>query len=108
MITIETIQCFYNWLATASQHSKKKDLNRNTIERISGLTSRMFKVAYEMKIIDDMPFKMTIKRGFRLCQTHGNGFTLLCWFILWWLICLATQTLAWWKQPTLAPVMKAS
>ena len=68
-ITVATIQCFYNWLATASQHGKKKDLNRNTIERVSGLTSRMFKVAYEMKIIDDMPFKMTILR----IRAHRGG-----------------------------------
>lgn len=61
-ITVATIQSFYNWLSSASKHGKKKDLNRNTIERIGGLASRIFKVAYEMKIIDDTPFKMTILR----------------------------------------------
>jgi len=30
--------------------------------RIGGLASRMFKVAYEMKLIDDTPFKSTLLR----------------------------------------------
>ena len=29
-ITVATIQNFYNWLATASQHGRNKDLNRNS------------------------------------------------------------------------------
>lgn len=61
-ITVATIQNFYNWLGMASQHGRKKNLNRNSIMRISGLTSRRFKVAYEMKLIDDTPFKTTLLR----------------------------------------------
>lgn len=68
-ITVATIQNFYNWLATASQHGRNKDLNRNSIIRIGGLTSRMFKVAYEMKLIDDTPFKSTLLR----VRSHRGG-----------------------------------
>ncbi len=65
----ETLQRFYNWLGTASQHGRKKALNRNSIMRISGLTSRMFKVAHEMKIIDDTPFKTTLLH----IRSHRGG-----------------------------------
>lgn len=68
-ITVATIQSFYNWLGTASQHGRKKDLNRNSIMRISGLTNRMFKVAHEMKIIDDTPFKTTLLH----IRSHRGG-----------------------------------
>lgn len=64
-----TIQSFCNWLGTASQHGRKKDLNRNSIMRISGLTNRMFKVAHEMKIIDDTPFKTTLLH----IRSHRGG-----------------------------------
>ena len=59
-VTVSTIQQFYNWMAEGSLHGHKKNLNRRSIERIGGLTSRIFKVAFEMKLIDDMPFKNTL------------------------------------------------
>lgn len=37
--------------------------------RISGLASRMFKVAHEMKLIDDTPFKTTLLR----VRSHRGG-----------------------------------
>jgi integrase len=61
-VDVTTIQQFYNWMATASQHGRKKDINIMSIKRISGLTSRIFKVAQEMKLIDDTPFKKTLLR----------------------------------------------
>lgn len=68
-ITVATIQNFYNWLTSASRHGRNKDLNRNSIIRIGGLASRMFKVAYEMKLIDDTPFKSTLLR----VRSHRGG-----------------------------------
>ncbi len=62
-ISVSTIQDFYNWMATAAEHGRKKNLNRKTIERISGLLSRIFRVATEMKIIADTPIKKTILRN---------------------------------------------
>lgn len=59
-VTVSTIQQFYNWMAEGSLHGHKKNLNRRSIERIGGLTSRIFKVAFEMKLIDDVPFKNTL------------------------------------------------
>ncbi len=61
-VTVSTIQQFYNWMATAASRGRKKNLNRRTIERIGGLTSRIFKVAFEMKLIEDIPFKNTLLR----------------------------------------------
>ena len=59
-VNVSTIQQFYNWMATASQRGRKKDLNERSIERIGGLASRIFKVALEMKLIKDTPFKTTL------------------------------------------------
>lgn len=59
-VNVSTIQQFYNWMASASQRGRKKDLNIRTIQRISGLASRIFRVAKEMKLIDDTPFKSTL------------------------------------------------
>ncbi|MBR4069056.1 MAG: phage integrase SAM-like domain-containing protein [Clostridia bacterium] len=59
-VSVSTIQDFDNWMAQAEDHGRKKNLNRRSIERIGGLTSRIFKVALEMKLIDDTPFKNTL------------------------------------------------
>ena len=59
-VSVATIQQFYDWMATAAQRGRKKNLNEKSIERISGLASRIFKVALEMKIIKDTPFKQTL------------------------------------------------
>ena len=59
-VNVSTIQQFYNWMASASQRGRKKDLNVKTIQRISGFASRIFKVAQEMKLIEDTPFKTTL------------------------------------------------
>ncbi len=61
-VTVATIQLFYNWMASAGERGRKKNLNEQSIHRISGLTSRIFKVALEMHIIDDTPFKKTLLR----------------------------------------------
>lgn len=59
-VNVSTIQQFYDWMACAAQRGRKKNLNEKTIERVSGLTSRIFKVAQEMKVIEDTPFKKTL------------------------------------------------
>lgn len=62
-VTVNTVQEFYNWMAAAKKHGRKNNLNRCSIARIGGLTSRMFKVAYEMNLIHESPFKMTLLRN---------------------------------------------
>lgn len=62
-ITVATIQSFYDWMATAGSRGRKNDLNQRTIERIGGFASRIFRVAYEMKLIEDTPFKPTLLRN---------------------------------------------
>ncbi len=64
-ITLGTIQQFYDWLANGSKNGFKQDINCKTIERVGNLCSRMFKVAVEMKIVDESPFKMKL--------IHNNG-----------------------------------
>lgn len=59
-VTVATIQQFYDWMATAASRGRKKDLNAKTIERVSGLAGRIFKVAQEMNLISESPFKRTL------------------------------------------------
>ena len=61
-VDVTTIQQFFNWMATAADHGRKKNINTKSIERVSGFTSRIFKVAQEMGIISDSPFKKTLLR----------------------------------------------
>ena len=72
-VKVDTIQRFYNWMATASQRGRRADLNKNTIERVRGLTSRIFKVAQEMGLIDDTPFKHTLLRIHASSGSHHNA-----------------------------------
>ncbi len=63
-VSVATIQAFYNHLAQAGSHGHRKNLNATTIERVRGLTSRIFSIAQEMGLIKDTPFKnrlLTIK-----------------------------------------------
>lgn len=55
-VNVSTIQQFYDWMAHAAERGRKKNLNRKTIERVSGLTSRVFKVACEMNLIHESPY----------------------------------------------------
>jgi len=61
-INVGTIQRFYDWMANAASHGRKKDLNRNTIARVSGLLGRIFKVAIEMGLMSESPIKKTLLR----------------------------------------------
>ena len=51
-VNVATIQQFYDWMASASQYGRQKNLNEKTIERVGGLTSRIFKVAKDMGLIE--------------------------------------------------------
>ncbi|MBQ4074531.1 MAG: site-specific integrase [Clostridia bacterium] len=62
-VTVAHIQSFYDWMAHASEYGKQQDLTCRTIDRVGGLTSRMFKVARELKLIEDTPFKRTLLRN---------------------------------------------
>lgn len=62
-INVAHIQSFYDWMAHGSEHGKQRDLTRSTIDRVGGLTSRMFKVAKELKLVEDTPFKRTLLRN---------------------------------------------
>ena len=59
-VNVSTIQSFYNWMATASERGRKKNLNEQTIKRVGGLTSRIFSVALDMGYIKETPFKSTL------------------------------------------------
>ena len=49
-------------MANAESHGRKKNLNRNSILRVSGLLGRIFKVALEMGLISESPMKKTLLR----------------------------------------------
>ena len=59
-VTVATVQQFYDWMATAASRGRKKNLNEDTITRIGGLLSRIFRVAVEMGLIDNTPMKKTL------------------------------------------------
>ena len=61
-INVGTVQRFYDWMANAASHGRKKNLNRNTIARVSGLLSRIFRVALEMGLVSESPMKKTLLR----------------------------------------------
>lgn len=59
-IRIADIQDFMNWMADASHHGKKQDLNAKTIDRVIGLLSRIFRIAIEMDICSKNPCKSSL------------------------------------------------
>ena len=59
-ITVEDIQKLFDTLAKPDPERNRKALVEKSIERISGLGRRVFRIAKEMKIIDDTPFKMAL------------------------------------------------
>lgn len=61
-INVGTVQRFYDWMVNAASHGRKKNLNRNTIARVSGLLGRIFRVALEMGLISESPIKKTLLR----------------------------------------------
>ena len=61
-INVATIQKFYDWMANASSLGRRKNLNKNTITRVSGLLGRIFRVALEMGLVSESPMKRTLLR----------------------------------------------
>lgn len=62
-INVAVIQSFMNWMAEASKRGRKNDLNSQTIARVCGLVSHIFKIAVEMGVVTDNPVKPTILRN---------------------------------------------
>lgn len=40
-IKVDTIQMFYNWLGEGKKHSMKQNINKKSIDRVSGLLKRI-------------------------------------------------------------------
>ena len=59
-ITVEDIQQWFDTLAKEDPERKRKALNEMTITRTSGIARRLFRIAREMKLVDDTPFKMAL------------------------------------------------
>ena len=62
-INVSVIQAFMTWMATASERGRKNDLNKQTINRVCGLVSRIFSLAVDMKIVSDNPVKPRLLRN---------------------------------------------
>lgn len=60
MITVEDVQLLYDWMAQARKHGCQKNLVHDTISRVSGLLSRLFHIAIDMKLVTDNPVKKTL------------------------------------------------
>lgn len=61
-VKVDTIQSFFNWMANAGERGRKKNINKETIKRVRGLASLVFKIAVEMGVIEDSPIKNTLLR----------------------------------------------
>ena len=59
-VNVAMVQQFYNWMASAEQHGRQKNLNEKSIARIGGLASRIFRVAKDVGLIKESPFKSTL------------------------------------------------
>ena len=59
-ITVEDIQLLFDTLAKPDPEMNRRALASKTIERASGLGRRLFRIAKEMKLVDDTPFKMAL------------------------------------------------
>jgi len=59
-ITVMDIQNFYDWMANAKKHGCKKNLNKDTIKRVSGLLERLYRIAIEMELVVSCPVKKTL------------------------------------------------
>lgn len=70
-ITVLEIQDFYNWMAEAAKIGRKKNLNRDTIARVSGLLSRIFRIAVALKYIPESPINRDLlKNNGEAASTH--------------------------------------
>lgn len=61
-ITTGNVQEFLDWMANAKEHGRRKNLNKRTIERVKGLSSRIFEVAKDMGAVSKNPFKSKLLR----------------------------------------------
>lgn len=56
-IGLDTVVDFQYWMATAAERGRRKNLNRDSIGRVTGFLYRIFKIAEAMKVVDDNPVK---------------------------------------------------
>lgn len=59
-ITVEDIQHMIDALSKPDPKTKRPALVHNTLLRVTWLGRRLFRIAKEMKLTDDTPFKMTL------------------------------------------------
>ena len=59
-ITVEDIRKLFDKLAKPDPELHRDALAHQSIERICGLGRRLFRIAREMKLVDDTPFKMAL------------------------------------------------
>ena len=62
-IDVLTIQNFYNWMAEAGSRGRKNDLNKHTIDRVSGFLSRILRIAVALKYIDESPINRDLLKN---------------------------------------------
>lgn len=69
-ISVTDIQKFYIWMANASKHGRKNDLNERTIARIGSFLSKIFCVAVDLGLMRSNPVKKTLLKNPGRPATH--------------------------------------
>lgn len=59
-INVKHVQMFMNQMAEGKKYGLEQNLCEKTITRVCGLCSRIFRIAVEMKAVDDIPFKSAL------------------------------------------------
>lgn len=59
-ISVQDIQNLYDWMANAKKHGCRMNLRADTIRRVSGFLSRVYRIAIEMNLVSDSPIKKTL------------------------------------------------
>ena len=72
-INVSDIQEFYDWMANAKSHGCREDLNADTIKRVSGLLGRLYRIAMDMKLVDDSPIKKTLLSNDGKAPSHHTA-----------------------------------
>ena len=72
-ITVEDIQKLYDWMAKAKEHGCRENLNADTIKRVSGLIGRLYRIATEMKLVNESPIKKTLLSNEGSAPTHHQS-----------------------------------
>jgi len=59
-ITVTNVQELYDWMANGKKNGLQQDIVSGTITRVGGLLGRIYRIAIDLKVVDDNPLKKTL------------------------------------------------